>query len=174
MSRPAAAPSVKAIKDREVFRMHRSSILAVLAPVLTLVSMAAAQERIIAVSPGQLAWQAGPPSLPRGAQAVVLEGDLSKEGPFTMRLKLPAGFEVAAHSHPGIEHLTVISGTFNIGEGDRLDKSRGTAVGAGGFVVMPGGHRHYVWFNEETVLQLHGTGPWGVTYVNPADDPRNR
>ncbi|MGH2373198.1 MAG: cupin domain-containing protein [bacterium] len=129
---------------------------------------------MLTVSPVQIAWQAGPPSLPRGAQAVVLEGDLTKEGPFTMRLKLPAGFEVPAHWHPGIEHLTVISGAFNIGEGDRLDKSRGTAVPAGGFVLMPSGHRHYVWFNEETVLQLHGVGPWSVTYVNPSDDPRNR
>jgi len=154
--------------------MQRPRIYAALGLVLALVVVAQAQERMVVVSSGQITWQAGPPSLPRGAQAVVLEGDMSREGPFTMRLKLPAGFEVPAHSHPGVEHVTVVSGTFNIGDGDRLDKSRGMAVGTGGFVLIPTGHRHYAWVNEETVLQLHGMGPWGVTYVNPSEDPRNR
>lgn len=154
-------------------RFNRLYIVA-LGLALALAGAVAAQERMLAFRTDQVAWQTGPPSLPPGAQVTVLAGDLTKEGPFTIRLKFPAGYQIPAHSHPQIEQVTVLAGTFNIGEGDRLEPSRGTALGSGGFVVIPKGHRHYAWTSEETVVQLNGTGPWGVTYVNPADDPRNR
>jgi quercetin dioxygenase-like cupin family protein len=89
-----------------------------------------------------------------------------------MRLRFPAGYRIPAHSHPAIEHITVLSGVFGIGMGDELDISRGQAMPAGSFVVMPVGHNHFAWTEAETVVQLHGIGPWGITYVDPADDPR--
>ena len=124
------------------------------------------------VAPGEVAWGAGPGSLPTGAELAVIEGDPSKAGPFTMRLKFPAGYRIPAHSHPAIEHITVLSGVFGIGTGDELDTSKGRAMPAGSFVVMPVGHNHFAWTDEATVVQLHGIGPWGITYVDPADDPR--
>ena len=121
---------------------------------------------------GDIKWVEGPASLRPGAKMAILEGDPAKEGMFTMRLWLPDGFEVAPHWHSQIEHVTVISGVLNIGMGEKFDKSRTTAMPAGSFGYWPIGMKHYGWFSGETVLQLHGKGPWTVTYVNPADDPR--
>src|SRR5258708_26729880 len=119
-----------------------------------------------------LNWGAAPPAFPKGAQIAVLSGDPSKEGLYVVRLKVPAGYKVPAHVHPNDEYITVISGTFNIGMGDKLDEKKGDALKAGGFARTPRGMQHYAWFTEDTIVQLHGMGPQGIIYVNPADDPR--
>lgn len=124
------------------------------------------------LSKEDLKWIAGPASLPAGAKVALMEGDPAKEGPFTLRLQLPDGFTIQPHSHPAVEHVTVLSGTFNIGMGEKFDKSGGRALSAGAFAFMPPGMRHFAWTTGETVIQLHGTGPWQINYVNPADDPR--
>jgi len=90
------------------------------------------------------------------------------------RLKLPAEYVIAPHTHPAVEHVTVISGSLYMGMGDTVDKAASTRLPAGGFAVMPIGVQHYAWTAEATTIQLHGIGPWGITYVNPADDPRNQ
>ena len=126
------------------------------------------------VVPGEIKWMEGPPSLRPGAKMSILEGDPSREGMFTMRLWFPDGFEVAPHWHSQVEHVTVISGTLNIGMGDRFDKASTRAMPAGSFGYWPVGMKHYGWVSGETVLQLHGKGPWTIRYVNPADDPRNK
>jgi quercetin dioxygenase-like cupin family protein len=118
-------------------------------------------------------WVAAPPSLPPGAQAAILEGNPAKPGPFTMRLKLPAGYKIMPHTHPAIEHVTVLSGTLQFGTGETFDAAKTTALAAGSFAIMQTGVKHYVWCKDEVVLQGHSIGPWGITYVNPADDPRN-
>lgn len=118
-------------------------------------------------------WKDGPASIPAGAQYAVLEGDPSKAEAFTMRLKLPAGYTIAPHTHPKVERVTVLEGTGNIGLGDTLDKSKGTKLDPGSLFVVPPGHTHYVWSDTEWVLQLNSTGPWQINYVNPDDDPRN-
>lgn len=122
----------------------------------------------------ELKWANGPGSLPRGAHFVVLEGDPSKEGLFTMRLRLPDGYQIAPHYHSGVEHVTVLAGTFNVGVGDKFDKAATKPMPAGTFGYWPPPMRHFAWAQGETVLQLHGMGPWTVTYVNPADDPRRK
>jgi quercetin dioxygenase-like cupin family protein len=124
------------------------------------------------VAPDEEAFAAGPASLPRGVEFAVIEGDPSQAGPFTIRLRFPAGYRIPAHSHPAIEHVTVLSGVFGIGMGDEFDDDEGRAMPAGSFIVMPVGHNHFAWTEAETVVQLHGIGPWGITYVDPADDPR--
>jgi hypothetical protein len=121
-----------------------------------------------------IAWKDGPPSLPAGAKLAVLEGDPTKEGAFTMRLKLPDGYKVMPHTHPKVEHITVISGTFNLGMGDKFDPSSGREMPTGTFGHWPAGMKHFAWVKGETVVQLHGMGPWTIHYVNPADDPRNQ
>ncbi len=124
-------------------------------------------------SPSEVKWKDGPGSLPAGAKFAVLEGDPAKEGPFVMRLWLPDGFRIQPHWHPKVERITVISGTFNLGMGEKFDQSATREMSAGTFGFWPAGMRHFAWARGETVLQLHGTGPWVITYVNPADDPRN-
>ena len=89
------------------------------------------------------------------------------------RLRVPAGYQFPAHSHPNDENVTVISGTFNIGLGDSLDEAKGETVKAGGFIRQPKDTNHYAWVTEDTVIQLHGMGPQGIMYIDPADDPRN-
>ena len=92
--------------------------------------------------------------------------------PFTVRFKFPADFKVAAHWHPGIEHVTVISGTLNMGIGDKLDSTKTQALPPGSVVIMQPKVNHFVWTKDEAVVQVHGVGPWATTYINPADDPR--
>src|SRR5690242_19731643 len=84
-------------------------------------------------TPDKIQWKPGPPSLPPGAKMAALEGDPSKEGPFTMRISLPDGYSIPPHIHPAVEHITVISGTFNFGMGDKFDKSATQAMPAGSF-----------------------------------------
>lgn len=119
-------------------------------------------------------WKPGPPSLPKGAMIAVLEGDPSKEGPFVFRVKLPDGYRVPPHTHPKTERVTVLSGTFHIGMGDRFDAKMTRPMSAGTYGYWPAGMRHFVWAEGETVLQFHGQGPWSIEYVNPADDPRRK
>jgi uncharacterized protein DUF4437 len=123
--------------------------------------------------PAKVQWKDGPASLAAGAKVAVLEGDPAKEGFFTMRLWLPDGFKIAPHWHPKVEHVTVISGTFNLGMGERFDQSATREMPAETFGFWAAGMRHFAWAKGETVIQLHGTGPWMITYVNPLDDPRN-
>lgn len=146
--------------------------LAVL-PLAALASDDAAPHHTV-VKPEAVQWGPAPPVLPAGAQAAVLAGDPTKEGPFTIRLSFPDGYKVSPHWHPTTEHVTVLSGTFHVGTGDTFDKAKTEALGAGGFVMMPATVRHYAWAEGATVVQVHGTGPFAITYVNPADDPRSQ
>jgi hypothetical protein len=123
--------------------------------------------------PADIKWGPAPPLLPAGAQAAVLEGNPMTKGEYTLRLKMPDGYRVPAHWHSKTEHVTVISGTFHLGMGDTLDTTKGMTMPAGAFGYMPPKMRHYAWAEGETVVQVHGSGPFDITYVNPADDPRN-
>ncbi|MPZ56548.1 MAG: hypothetical protein GEU91_08645 [Rhizobiales bacterium] len=134
---------------------------------------AAADHYHTAVQPAALKWTA-PAAYAKGAQFAVVKGDPTKEGMYVVRLKVPAGFKIAAHTHPNDENVTVLSGTFGIGAGDKLDAQKGELVKAGGYSYVAKGMTHYAWFPEDTVIQLHGTGPQDITYVNPADDPRKK
>ncbi len=124
-------------------------------------------------TPAAIQWKDGPAAMPYGAKSAILEGDPAKEGPVTMRLSLPAGFKIPPHWHPNIEHVTVISGTLNLGMGDKFDATKGNKLPAGSFSFMPPKTNHFAWSEEGCVLQVHTIGPWGIVYVNPADDPRN-
>jgi quercetin dioxygenase-like cupin family protein len=121
----------------------------------------------------KIQWQDGPSSLPKGARIAILEGDPTKEGPFVFRVKLPDGYRVPPHTHPKVERVTVISGTFHIGMGNKFDATAAKVLSAGTYGHWPAGMTHFVWAEGETVLQFHGTGPWSIQYVNPEDDPRH-
>jgi hypothetical protein len=104
-------------------------------------------------------------------QFAVISGDPYGSGPYVVREKMPAGYAFPAHNHPGIENFTIISGTFNIGMGDKLDKKHAQTLRGGAFLSMPAKMNHYAWASTAAVIQLHGQGPLAITYVNPADDP---
>jgi quercetin dioxygenase-like cupin family protein len=119
------------------------------------------------------AWGPAPPFFKAGAQFAVYQGDPGKDGVYTIRLKLPAGFVIAPHFHPTDEHVTVISGHFMLGMGDAVDRTKAQTLTAGGFITAPAQAHHFAVATDEVVLQVHGMGPFLITYVNPADDPRN-
>ena len=123
-------------------------------------------------TPSEIKWQAGPPSLLPGAQMAVLEGDPSKPGFFAMRLRFPDGYQVMPHRHPRQERVTIISGTLNLGMGDKYDAANVHPLPAGSYSTMPAGMRHFAFAKGVTEIQLATNGPWTINYVNPADDPR--
>jgi len=127
----------------------------------------------VIVTPDQIQWGPGPPSLPPGSQLAVLEGDPSKAGvAFTMRAKLPDGYRIAPHWHPTDEKIVVLQGSFGLGVGNTFDPSAGHELPVGSYANMPKGLRHYAWATGETEIQVSGIGPFEVHYVNAADDPR--
>jgi quercetin dioxygenase-like cupin family protein len=124
-------------------------------------------------TPDAMSWGAGPPSLPKGVQATVLYGDPGKEGMFVLRLKMPAGYKVPPHTHPTAELVTVISGELHLGTGPSGTAENATAMPPGSFASLDAGMVHYAIAKNETVVQVSAMGPFGVTYVDPKDDPRN-
>ncbi|MBK1660686.1 cupin domain-containing protein [Paracraurococcus ruber] len=117
-------------------------------------------------------WQPGPPDLPKGTQIAVLAGDPGQPGPFVLRVRFPRDSLVPPHRHATAENLTVLSGTLHHAMGERLDRERSERLGPGAFVFLPGMMPHSVWTSgEESVVQVTGTGPFGLIYVNPADSP---
>jgi quercetin dioxygenase-like cupin family protein len=133
---------------------------------------ALADDMKMPVNASQVEWGPAPNFVPEGAQIAVLSGDPSKDGLYVVRLKLPAGYKIAAHNHPTTEMVTVISGDFHIGMGDKLDEQKTTLLTAGGYAEAPAKMNHFAWASSPTIVQVHGQGPFAITYVDPADDPR--
>ncbi len=151
--------------------------LATLAAVVFFLTRSSAEETHSAdmrlYPPTTIEWKAGPAALPAGAKMAVLEGDPMKEGPFVVRFQFPEGYHVPPHTHPKTERVTVISGTLYLATAETLDRGSAKELPAGSFGYWPAGMKHTAWSEGETVIQLHGVGPWQINYVNPADDPRN-
>jgi uncharacterized RmlC-like cupin family protein len=126
--------------------------------------------------PDQMKWGPPPPFLAPGAQVAVLEGDPgASSGDFTIRLKMPAGYKVAPHWHPKRENVTVISGNFKVGMGDKWEDAKMATFAPGSFAYMDPEMHHYAQSGEtETVVQVHGMSPLQLNYVNPDDDPSKK
>ena len=135
----------------------------------------AAAGDVIVAHAADLAWNAGPASLPPGASFVIIEGDLTKAEPITLRLQFPPSYRIPPHFHSVIEHVTILSGTLHVGMGEKADYRDGVALPAGSFAAMPAKMVHFAWTGPDGVtFQLHSVGPWSITYVDPSDDPRNQ
>jgi hypothetical protein len=155
------------------------SRMAVLALVAVLLGPAAGgqhadEAKHVAVKPDAVKWGPAPPGLPAGAQAAILVGDPTKNGPYVMRAKMPDGYVVPPHWHPVDENVTVLQGALLIGEGEKFDEAKLEELPVGSFMRMPKTMRHFAKAKGETIIQLHGTEPFEITYVNPADDPRKK
>jgi quercetin dioxygenase-like cupin family protein len=134
----------------------------------------AAKPAHVVVGAAELKWGPAPPVFEKEAQMAVVSGDPGKPGPFVVRLKAPAGFKVMPHFHPTDENITVVSGTFALGMGDKFDTAALKEMGAGAFALMPAEMHHFAMAKTAVIAQVHGTGPFALTYVNPADDPSKR
>ena len=124
------------------------------------------------VTPDQLVW--GPVgSMGEGAEIAFIEGDIAEQEPFTFRLRMRDGYQIRPHVHPAYERLTVLKGTLHFAHGETYDADKTKALTVGSVAIMPPGDAMFGYAEGETVIQLHGTGPWGINYIDPADDPRN-
>jgi anti-sigma factor ChrR (cupin superfamily) len=112
-------------------------------------------------TPDTIKWTAGTGAM-KGVMVAALDGDWSKPGPFTVRLKFPDATKLPAHYHSDTERATVISGVFCVGVGSTFDASKLTPLPAGSFVVIPANVRHFALTQGETVIQLSGTGPFDM------------
>ncbi|MCC2638998.1 MAG: putative signal peptide protein [Moraxellaceae bacterium] len=122
-------------------------------------------------TPETLQWSPAPPALPRGAQIAVLMGDPFQSGPFIIRLRMPAGYTIPPHWHSMTENVTVISGTFSLGNGDTVELRSAQQLPAGGFHSITARDHHYAFTRDGAEIQIQGEGPFDITYVNPADNP---
>lgn len=128
-----------------------------------------------AFTPDAIPYGPAPPSVPAGAQLAVLEGNPGDmTGDYTVRLKMPNGYRVAPHWHPNRENVTVITGTFKVGMGDRFDESKMGDFPAGSFAYLDPDMHHYAMASGEVVVQIHGASPFQINYVNPEDDPSRK
>jgi quercetin dioxygenase-like cupin family protein len=145
--------------------MHRIKLVIVF--LATSSALVVAQNMPMPINASDIKWESAPNVLPPGVRMAVVSGDPSKDALYVVRLKMPANYEIPAHNHPTTEHVTVLSGEFNVGMGDKLDRKKGLALQAGGFVEATAKMNHYAWTSSETVVQIHGQGPFAITYVNP-------
>jgi len=161
--------------------MRKFLAVLLLLPVLALAQTAAPKKAAtkakpagpapVVVTPDKIQWGPAPPVFPAGAQFAVLAGDPGKVGPFTVRIKAPDGYRIMPHWHPTAENVTVLSGEFHVGMGDKFDESSMQTLPVHSLAVVPPHHNHYAMTKGETELQVSGTGPFKLIYVNPADDP---
>jgi quercetin dioxygenase-like cupin family protein len=120
-----------------------------------------------------LVWKEHP--VFKGAQTVILVGDPTKAETIVQRTKFPPNYRVPPHTHPYAEVVTVLSGNYWNSFGQSFDKTKGVELHPGSVFVLPAGHAHYTWTEDtEVIVQVNFTGPGGVTFINPADDPRQK
>ena len=151
----------------------RKLLCSAVAAALVAAPLAWAQEQHKMVMPNDLKWD-DVPSLPKGAKVAMIEGPMNQAVPFTVRLKFPANYKIPPHFHPAVERVTVLSGAFNMGIGEKFDEKSSHALPSGAMMIMQPKTPHFGWTQSETIVQVHGVGPWAVNYVNPADDPRKQ
>jgi hypothetical protein len=129
-----------------------------------------AKPEAITIAAADVKYGPPPPVLPPGAQLAVLRGDPGKKGPFALRLKLPNGYKIAPHWHSNDEELTILSGTFVLAMGDKAGENTHT-MQTGAYHFLPGKMHHSAESRGETLIEVHGEGPFDLHYLNPADDP---
>jgi len=131
------------------------------------------EHHIILPANQEVNWQRSPALEPE-LRVAVLEGNPSEEGVFTIRIKIPDGGYISPHWHPNVERVTVLSGRFLLGSGEKMDRNKVKVLDPGSYTSMPPGMRHFAMAEGETIVQLTSVGPWEINYINAEDDPRNR
>ena len=134
----------------------------------------ATKPQAVTIMAEEVKFGPAPPNLPAGAQLGVLHGDPGKKGLFAMRFKMPDGYAIPPHWHSNDEELTVVSGTFQLSMGDKFDAATAHSLSAGAYHFLPGKMHHAAAAKGDTVLDIHGMGPFDIHYLNPADDPSKK
>lgn len=127
-------------------------------------------EEYTAVMPRDIKWQDAP-SIGPGAKTAVIDGDPKSSGPFVIRLKLPPKTTIGLHTHPATENVTVLSGTLYFAAGDKFDPKAAKAFGPGSYFSIGQGKPMFAYSKDsEVIAQIHGTGPWGITYLGSKEE----
>jgi len=126
----------------------------------------------MALTPAEMKWQSQGALAQGGIQQANLVGDPSKPGPYTIRLKFPAGYRLVPHTHPDYREVTILSGTWNTGYGEKFDETALKSLPAGSFYTEPANIPHFVLVREPVMIQVSGTGPSGRAFVNPTANPK--
>jgi len=122
-------------------------------------------KEVVGLTPDQVRWFT-PPYYKDGRQRAQMYGDSTRGGAWVDRVKIPANMRIPAHRHPKDELVTVIDGTWYLGEGDRFDPAKLRSYPAGSFVVIPAGVPHFAASSEGAVIvQLNGMGEFGTEYL---------
>lgn len=157
--------------------MRMNAFLFVAGAVVTCTALVSAQSpaggQHVSIAAKDVVWGPAPPVFRPGAQSSVITGDLSKAGPYVVRMKAPAGYTIMPHWHPTDENVTVLSGAVAMGMGDTVDNKTAKVLTPGSFMLVPAESHHFMVVRTEAIIQVHGVGPFMITYVNPADDPRH-
>jgi len=131
-------------------------------------------EEYTAVMQKDIKWQDAP-SIGPGAKSAVIDGDPKSSGPFVMRLKVPPNTTIKVHTHPANENVTILSGTFYFAAGDKLDPKAAKKFGPGSYFSIAQGQPMFAYTKDkEAVVQVHGNGPWGITYLESKDSPAKK
>ena len=127
-----------------------------------------------AVMPADIKWNDAP-SIGPGAKTAVIEGDPKSPGPFVMRVKIPPKTKIGVHTHPADENVTILAGTLYFAPGDKFDTKAAKPFGPGSYFSIGKGKPMFAYTTDkETVFQLHGVGPWGLTFLDPAGGPAKK
>lgn len=139
----------------------------------TVVADPAGHKQMITISDAAaVKWKPAPAALPRGIEISIVMGDPDKPGPFVLRLKIPPATTIAPHTHATDETVTLLTGSLVHDMGEKVVESRGEPFREGGFLYLPANMPHSLWTKDQpAVIQVNGTGPFGLNYVNPSDDP---
>jgi len=159
---------------KEAGMLKRLTFVMMLAAVAVIALAQEGKSAHMVVSPSDVKWGDPPPIFEKGASFAVISGDPSKAGIYVVRMKMPAGYKIAPHWHPTDEHVTVLSGSFSLGMGQTFDKAAMKTLPEGGYALLPAEMRHYAMAKTATTVQVHGEGPFSLTYVNPDDDPSKK
>jgi quercetin dioxygenase-like cupin family protein len=133
---------------------------------------AQAKREATVVTPSEMSWMSQGPLAAPGMEQVNLVGDPLRPGAYTLRLKFPKGFKIAPHTHPDSREVTIISGVYATGYGETFDSAKLKILPAGSFYTEPANVPHFIEIEEDTVLQVSGTGPSGRKLVNPFDNSK--
>lgn len=154
-------------------RTRNVTTLLSIAMAFVLATPLAAQKSVArAATKHSLHWGPAPAVFPSGAKMAVVSGDPTKSGPFTVELSMPSGYRIAPHFHPTDEKVTVKEGTLLVGMGDTLNLGKANAMHRGQSGAIPANHHHFAAARGRTVIAVSAEGPFAMTYVNPADAPK--
>jgi quercetin dioxygenase-like cupin family protein len=146
--------------------------LLIAAAVIALAVSALAQTAHKVVRVEEVIWTDDP--LFKGAKSAILVGDPTKAEVIVLRLKIPPHYRIPPHTHPFAEVVTVLTGGYGNGFGEKFEP-KGGLMNPGSLFVLPAKHAHYTWTgDEETIVQVQFVGPRGIDFVDPADDPRKK